>query len=51
MLEANEALDGSPETVNQDPHGEGWYCKMRLSDPGEIDGLLDAAGYGELIGG
>ena len=51
VLEANEALDGSPETVNQDPHGEGWYCKMRLSDPGEIDGLLDAAGYGELIGG
>lgn len=49
VLEANEALDGAPETVNQEPHDGGWYCKLRLSDPAELEGLLDAAAYEELI--
>jgi len=49
VLEANEALDGAPETVNQDPHDRGWYCKLRLSDPAELEGLLDAPAYEELI--
>jgi glycine cleavage system H protein len=46
---ANESLDESPETVNTDPHGDGWYCTIRLSNPGELDELLDADGYQKLI--
>ncbi len=48
VVEANEALDGSPETVNEDPHEAGWYCKLQLSDPGELEGLLDAEAYRQL---
>ena len=51
VIESNAALDGKPETVNQDPHGEGWYCKLELSNPGELDDLMDADGYRELVGG
>jgi len=51
VVEGNETLDGSPETANQDPHGEGWYCKLRLSDPAEVEALMDAPGYEKLIGG
>jgi glycine cleavage system H protein len=47
----NEALVGAPELVNQDPYGEGWILEIVLSDPTELDGLLDAAAYTELIGG
>jgi glycine cleavage system H protein len=47
----NEALVGAPELVNQDPYGEGWILEVTLSDPGELDALLDAAAYTELIGG
>ena len=46
----NEALVGAPELVNQDPYGEGWILEIALSDPTELDGLLDAAAYRELIG-
>ncbi len=46
----NEALVGAPELVNQDPYGEGWILEIALSDPAELDGLLDAAAYRELIG-
>ncbi len=45
VLEVNADLDGSPETLNQDPHDKGWYCKLQLSDPSELDGLMDAAAY------
>ena len=51
VIESNAALDASPETVNQDPHGAGWYCKLELSNPGEVDELMDADGYRELVGG
>jgi len=47
---ANDALVGAPELVNQDPYGEGWILDVALSDPAELDALLDAAAYRELIG-
>ena len=47
---ANDALVGAPELVNQDPYGEGWILEVALSDPTEVDALLDAAAYRELIG-
>ena len=46
----NEALVGAPELVNQDPYGEGWILELTLSDPAELDALLDADAYRELIG-
>lgn len=51
VVEVNEAVLDAPEQVNQDPHGAGWLIKVRLEDPSQIDGLMDAAAYGELIGG
>ena len=50
VVEVNEALEDSPELVNSDPYGEGWIWKMSISDAGELEGLLDAAAYSELIG-
>jgi glycine cleavage system H protein len=41
----NEALKDSPEKVNEDPYGEGWLVKVKLSDPAEADGLMDAESY------
>jgi glycine cleavage system H protein len=41
----NEELASSPETINEDPYGAGWLVRVRLSDPGEADGLMDAASY------
>jgi glycine cleavage system H protein len=46
----NDALVGAPELVNQDPYGTGWILEVTLSDPSELDGLMDAAAYAELIG-
>jgi glycine cleavage system H protein len=45
VIAINEALADAPETINADPYGDGWLVKVRLSDPGEQDALLDAAGY------
>jgi glycine cleavage system H protein len=45
----NDALDGSESTINDDPYGEGWLIKVRMSDPSELDALLDAAAYRELV--
>ena len=45
IVEVNEGLGDSPEVVNEDPYGEGWMVRIRLSDPSEKDGLLDAAAY------
>jgi glycine cleavage system H protein len=45
----NEALADSPETVNQDPYGEGWLVKVKLSDASEADDLMDAAAYRKLL--
>ena len=50
ITEANESLEDAPEQINQDPYGEGWIWKMTISDAGELDALLDAAGYSELLG-
>jgi glycine cleavage system H protein len=46
----NEALVGAPELVNQDPYGEGWILEVSLATPSEVDQLLDAAAYKELVG-
>ncbi len=45
----NESLSDEPDKVNQDPYGDGWMVKVRLSDPGERESLLDAAAYRELL--
>ncbi len=50
VVEFNEALADAPETVNNDPYGEGWIIKVQVSDPAELEGLLDAEAYKELIG-
>ena len=47
----NEAAAESPETINEDPYGEGWLVKVKLSDPSEVDALMDAAAYRDLLGG
>jgi glycine cleavage system H protein len=44
----NEALGEQPELVNQDPYGDGWMFEMEVSDPNEVDALLDAAAYKAL---
>ena len=51
VVEGNAKLDENPQSVNQDPHGEGWYCKLKLADPVAAEELMDAEGYLELIGG
>ena len=50
VVEVNEALRAQPELMNSDPHGAGWICRVTLADAAELDALLDAAGYGALIG-
>jgi glycine cleavage system H protein len=45
IVEVNEGLAGGPEAINDDPYGEGWMVRIRLSDPGEVDTLMDAAAY------
>ena len=46
--EVNDALTDSPELVNSDPHGEGWYCKLQIADPAEVAALMDAGVYEEF---
>lgn len=48
--EVNGDLEGNPEYVNQDPYGKGWMVKMTVDNTEELDGLLDAAAYKELVG-
>lgn len=50
VVAVNEALDAAPETVNQDPYGDGWIMRLQPSDPAGLDALLDAAGYQTEIG-
>lgn len=50
VLEVNAKLNDAPETVNSDPYGDGWIIKMKIANPAEIDGLMTAEAYGELIG-
>ena len=49
VTEANAALSDTPETVNSDPHGAGWLIKIKLADPTEVSGLMDAAAYQAFI--
>lgn len=49
VVEINEELEDAPETINDSPYGDGWFFKMKLSDPSELEDLLDAAGYTEVI--
>ncbi len=49
ITEVNEALTSSPEIVNADPYGDGWLVKIRLSDPSEVDALMDAAAYEQHV--
>jgi glycine cleavage system H protein len=49
VVEVNEALADAPERINEDPYGEGWLVKVRLSDRGELDGLLSPADYRKLL--
>ncbi len=51
IVEVNEALADSPNAINEDPYGEGWLVKVRLSDPSERDALLDADAYSATLGG
>ena len=50
IIAFNEALEDEPETVNTDPYGAGWMVKIKFSDQSELEGLLSAASYGELVG-
>ncbi|HEY5977575.1 MAG TPA: glycine cleavage system protein GcvH [Solirubrobacterales bacterium] len=49
VVEVNEALGDAPEKINEDPYGEGWLVKVKLSDGGEADDLLSAADYRNLL--
>lgn len=49
IVAVNDALGDAPETVNQDPHGEGWMIKVRMDDPSEYDGLMSADEYDEFV--
>ena len=48
VVEVNEELEDAPETINDSPYGDGWFFKMKLSDPDELEDLLDAAAYREV---
>ena len=50
IIEFNEGLEDAPEKVNSDPYGDGWMIKIKIADPSEVETLLDAAGYKEVIG-
>ena len=50
IIEFNEVLEDQPEKVNTDPYGEGWMIKIKISDPSQIDKLLSAEAYKELVG-
>ncbi len=49
VVATNDALGGAPELVNNDPFGGGWMLRIRLADAGQVDGLLDAVAYEQLV--
>ena len=49
VVEVNGTLEGNESTVNDDPYGAGWLVKVRMSDPGELEGLMSAGAYRELL--
>jgi glycine cleavage system H protein len=46
---SNDALAGNPELVNADPYGEGWMLRVKLTDPAQVEGLLDATAYEQIV--
>lgn len=50
VLELNSELEGTPELVNQDPYGKGWIIKVKITDASELDDLLTAEQYADLVG-
>ena len=50
VIQVNTALDGEPATINQDPYGEGWMIRLRMTKPSEIEETLTAAEYAQHIG-
>ena len=50
ITEINPKLNANPELVNNDPYGEGWMVKMKVANPSDVDGLMDAAAYQSLVG-
>jgi glycine cleavage system H protein len=50
VVEVNSSINDQASVVNSDPYGEGWLFKIEMSDPKELDALLDAKAYGELVG-
>lgn len=51
ITEMNPSLNGAPELVNSDPYGEGWMIKIKVENPADVEALMDAAAYGNLVGG
>ena len=51
IVEVNEALAENPQAINEDPYGEGWLVRVRLSDPSETQALIDAGAYSSSLGG
>jgi len=49
IIEVNDALSDAPETVNEDPYGDGWMIKVKLEDPSEVDALMDADAYEAFV--
>tara|TARA_B100001250_G_scaffold405298_1_gene422577 strand:+ start:145 stop:540 length:396 start_codon:yes stop_codon:yes gene_type:complete len=49
VVGVNENLEDAPELINDDPYGDGWICRISVSDPSELDTLLDSVSYSELI--
>jgi glycine cleavage system H protein len=45
VIAVNTELSANPQTINEDPYGDGWFVRVKLSDPGEADSLMDAASY------
>lgn len=50
ITEVNEDLEANPENVNSDPYGKGWMVKMKVNDVADVENLMDAAAYQELVG-
>ena len=50
VIEVNEGIESDPEVVNKDPYGEGWMIKVAMNDASQVDGLMSAADYKELVG-
>ncbi len=50
VVEVNEALDADPAAINRDAYGDGWMVRVKISDPAQLESLMDAAGYKKHIG-